>query len=607
MRARILLTIGLYALVVGCSPLPREDYIKGQVDELLAKYREKNEELAKRLHSLPQDAPGIREFEVIKTDGGVKVSCRLDRAPLDVVVRRLLSEAQVSFLYERAGPTGRVTASFRDQSLTTALNILLEPFEYQALEINSVVVIRAIPIGWKPKPKPVPPAAPKPVVPAPESPKPAAEIKAPESAAPPAEKPAQQDKPGTAPAVAAEQKAQVPPEASKPGPVTEPSSAPLQPPAVSPASPSAAPKTEGAAASSPIAGAEPMTGASDGSESDLFSVLDETPESGITYRVVTPLYVPANYVLTNILTPLYPSGAENTIQYGIVPETNQVFLYGATGEVARAVRIIRDADIEPVHIYFETALVAFTSEVSEVVASALQNLAYKQYSGVNLTPGFPQSPDVTTAGTFSFLRDSLQDNPLSFGALINSLVAINQARILARPYLFTLNGQSAKLSVGDKGFVQVTNSASSTGVTTSSNPIQVGTDLTVTPTALPDGTIRLAIDISQSQLVAQSAQLNAETENAQAKTVLQVRDGESVLIGGLNSQESDLTSYGFPYLEKIPLFNFLFKSIYNTYFQQQVFVYITPRIWRPSLELPVEPRPQVPFRGRIDALNRPYQ
>lgn len=657
-----------------------------QVDELLAKYKEKNEELAKRLHALPNDAPGIRSLEVKLTPAGARVSCRLDRAPLDVIVRRLLGDSQVSFLYERAGPNGRVTAAFQDQPLILALNILLEPFDYQAIEINSVVVVRAIPIGWKP-PKPIttaasstapapspaekispkevsgskstaevdskgPPASPTtaqsplapfagslpPPPPAPPAASPSTEASPQASALPPpppppvtqtssspiAEKSAPSASPATAlqGAAAAQQPSVLPP---PPPPPAAPEAASQQKaavPSASALSPSGAGGTSSnvteptstastspemvAAPTSPAATSTTPT-ASANDQSDLFAALDESSDTGTTYRVVTPLYVPADYILTNILTPLYPSGGSNTIQYGIVPETNQVFLYGPANEVARAVRIVRDADVEPVHIYFETALVSFTSEVSEVVASALQNLAYKQYSNVNVTPGFPQSSDATNAGTFSFLRDSLADNPLSFGALINSLVSINQARILSRPYLFTLNGKTASLTVGDQGYVQVKSSTSASGSTTSANPITIGTTLSLTPTALPDGTIRLSCDIKQSQLVPSSAQLDAETENAEAQTVLQVRDGESVLIGGLNSQESNLQSYGFPYLEKIPLLNFLFKSIYNNYFQEQIFIYITPRIWRPSLQGPVEPRPEVPFQGRLNILNRPYE
>jgi type II secretory pathway component GspD/PulD (secretin) len=521
-------------------------------------------------------------LEVKKDQGAIKVSCRLDRAPLDVVIRKLLKDAEVSFLYERAGPTGRVTASFQNQNLSQALNILLEPFEYQAIQSGNVYVIRAIPIGWKPPAPPVAPSAPQPSA-------------APAAATPPVSAPISMvstPMPGATPGMSSSEPSMAPTDLPVAGTQSPPQSLPNSLPVP--------------AGETPKTGVEPVYASSDATE-DIISLLTEDEGTGITYRVVTPLYVPASYILTNILTNLYPTGGSNSLQYGIVPETNQIFLYGSVKEVSRAVRIIRDADIEPVHIYFETALVAFTSEVSEIVGSALLDLANKQYSGVNVIPGYPNAPAIAQPGTFTFVRDSLQDNPLSFQALINTLVSINQARVLARPYLFTLNGQQATLNVGDQGYVQVKNAQSAQGTTTSSNQITVGTTLTVTPTALPDGTIRLAMQITQSQLIAQSAQLDAETDNASASTVLQVRDGESVLIGGLNSQESDLLSYGFPYLEKIPLLNFLFKSIFNTYFQQQVFIYITPRIWRPSLETPVEPRPEVPFQSRLDALNRPYE
>lgn len=549
----------LLLLAIACSPLPKKDWVKGQIDELLAKYQEKNEELAKRWDALASDAPGIRQFDLEFTDGKPYLTISLDRAPLDVIIRRCLKESRVSFLYEGAGPHGRVTASFKRQPLIRALNLLLEPFDYETMIQGNVFVIRERPIGQT------------------------------------------ADEALTA-ALASGEQPFIPLATEEPMPKL---AAPVLPGSKEPELHSKIPEAphtphpseEAEKLPAPVPSGPQNTSLSPSSTAEKISI----------YRVVTPLYITANYVLTNILNNIYPSNSGNSVlQYGIVPETNQIFLYGAAEEVSRAVRMIRDADQEPVHIYFEGVIVAFSSEASEVVGSALQNLAYKQLSGVNLAAGFPSSPTFVESGVFTIFRDVTRNNPLSFDAIIDALVNINQARVLSRPYLFALSGNQATLNIGDQGYVQITSSVQG-GLTTSSSPITVGTQLTLTPTALPDGTIRLEIDLQQSQLEPASQQLNAEVDLAQTTTVLQVRDGESLLIGGLNLQESTSQSFGFPYLEKIPLLNFFFKSIYNTYFQNQAFFYVTPRIWRPSLDLPVEPVPRVPFESTLNAISRPYE
>jgi len=526
MRASVrksLLLLGL--MQIACSPFPDQDLVRQRVDELLAMYEHKNIELAKRINQLPLDAPGIRHLAINKEQQ--TVSARLDRAPLDVVIRRILQDSERSFIYERAGPTGRVTAAFQEQSLLSALNIVLEPFEYHAVEQSGVIIIKELPL---------------------------------------CSDCTTQDSEGSSPQDRATALAD-------------------KLPALCTA----------AAADSPQ---NLLCATTVASSSRVVSQPKQDAE--MVYRVITPVYVPADYIQSNILAQIYPTGKSNNIQYGIVAETNQIFLYGESDEVARAVRMIRDADQEPVHIYFESALVAFSSSVAEIVGAALQNLAYRQFSNVNIGPGFPGASQATSPGTFTFLRDSAQNNPLSFGSLISSLVDINQARVLARPYLFTLSGSTASLDIGDQGYVQIQQPGQ--GITTSSTPIQVGTQLTLTPTALPDGTIRLELSLSQSQLQPASAQLQAEQQEASATTVLQIRDGESVLIGGLNLQESELQSFGYPFLEKIPLFNLFFKSTYNRYFQSQTFFYVTPRIWRPSLYTPVQPAPGVPFDDTLGKL-----
>ncbi|MFZ4099303.1 MAG: hypothetical protein ACOYKZ_03125 [Chlamydiia bacterium] len=614
-----------------------------QVNELLAKYRENNEKLAERLQNMPLDAPGIRNLEVRHHEQDLLVTVSLDRAPLDVVIRRLLAEAKVSFLYERAGPQGRVTASFKHQPFLRALNILLEPFEYETVVQGGVYVIRERPIGESADEAlakalasgmgatgatgaghpgatgatGVGPAGPTGATgPGPTGVTGSMTV----SSTTGATGATGMAPPGSTGATGTTGTPTIVPVGAVPLPMPPPP--PEQGPTGISASPAPIPATaspQPAPATATPVGSPPAVNVTGPTESTPpppppSAAATPTPPatpaapSGpppVVYRAITPLYVPASYIITNILTTVYPAGGTNSIQYGMVPETNQIFLHGPADEVARAVRMVRDADVEPTHVYFEGVLVAFSTEASEVLGAALTNLAYKQYDQISVSAGFPNSPAGGANGLIQVIRDNTQYNPLNFQALIQNLVAIDQARVLARPYLFTLSGNQASLNVGDSGYVQVS-SGGAGGTTTSSNPITVGTTLTFTPNVLPDGTIRLQVNLSQETFQPASFELQAETQKAQASTVLQIRDGESVLIGGLNLQESSQQSNGFPYLEKIPLLNFIFKATYNTYFQDQVFFYVTPRIWRPSIDLPVEPVPKIPFESKLDALNRPY-
>jgi hypothetical protein len=543
--------LALFLALPACSPIPRKGWVKAQIDELISNYEQKNLELAKRQKAIAKDPPGVRGLTVESEKGEWLVSADLRRAPLDVVIRKCLTQANVSFLIEGSGPYGRVTAHFSKKPLAEALNLLMEPFGCEAIREGEVVVIRDRPLDAAPFAQMVAtqgPAGPQP-----------APTPSPSPPTPSGDKPA-----GAASAAAA-------PGSRPPGP---------------------GPGTPGEAR--PLAAGAGSTSA-------------KGPQSeAMVYRVITPMFLTAEELQKDILTNVFGPSNPN-ISFGVVPETNQLFLYGKREEVSRGIRMIRDADEEPAHVYFEGLIVSLTTNASELLGSALQSLSYKQYSNVNLAAGFPSSPIFSQSGYFSIFRDSLQQNPLRFNALIDALVNVDQARILSRPYLMTLSGSKATLDIGNQGYVQVKSGVGAQATTTSSEPIKVGTLVSFSPTALPDGTIRLEIDMTQSQLEPASQQLNAEVRQSQAKTVLQVRDGESLLIGGLNLQTANSESFGFPYLEKIPLFNFFFRSFFNDYLQNQVFFYVTPRIWRPSLDLPINPAPQVPNRSALDALDRPYE
>ncbi|MCH7569727.1 MAG: type II and III secretion system protein, partial [Deltaproteobacteria bacterium] len=109
--------------------------------------------------------------------------------------------------------------------------------------------------------------------------------------------------------------------------------------------------------------------------------------------------------------------------------------------------------------------------------------------------------------------------------------------------------------------------------------IPVGVTLTVTPQVSSDGYILMNINVKSSQLGTQSSGAAIPDElTREASSVVLVRDGETVVIGGIMTDTTSENTAGIPYLKDIPVLGWLFKRYtYETRFEE-LMVFITPHI-----------------------------
>jgi general secretion pathway protein D len=116
----------------------------------------------------------------------------------------------------------------------------------------------------------------------------------------------------------------------------------------------------------------------------------------------------------------------------------------------------------------------------------------------------------------------------------------------------------------------------------------VGVTLKVTPQINRDGFIRMKLDQSVTKIVSSSATVDSAgtqvltptTLKRTAKTTVAIRDGETVVIGGMIEDNSETGTYKVPLLGDIPILGWLFKSRSKSAERNNLFIFITPRIIR---------------------------
>lgn len=242
---------------------------------------------------------------------------------------------------------------------------------------------------------------------------------------------------------------------------------------------------------------------------------------------------------------------------------------------------VNQIDVRPAQVLIEVLIVearhdrSFSLGVSASVAD--KRVAHTENStvGGSFTPG--------EAGLGDFTLKVMGVSGLDLDATISAAAARGDLRIISRPVVLTANDEQAEVVVGtQRPFVQVSRSLPA-GDGVRDQIVQykdVGTKLSVRPTISVDGTVQLNVTQEVSNATSES-QFNAPVISTRSvRTDLLVRDGQTIVLGGLTDRERDTQSEGIPLLSSIPLIGGLFGRQARTTTETELFIFLTPRVIR---------------------------
>ena len=166
-------------------------------------------------------------------------------------------------------------------------------------------------------------------------------------------------------------------------------------------------------------------------------------------------------------------------------------------------------------------------------------------------------------------------------ATLRAAASRGDVQIVSRPVLLASNNQEARFLVGSqRPFVQVSRSLP-TETPTRDQVIQyrnVGTKLTVRPSINQDGYESLLIQQEINQATSE-VQFDAPViSTREAVTQVLVRNGQTIVIGGLRDQQRDVSQGGVPILSGIPLIGGLFGRADRKTNRTELYLFLTPRI-----------------------------
>ena len=279
---------------------------------------------------------------------------------------------------------------------------------------------------------------------------------------------------------------------------------------------------------------------------------------------------------------------------------NKLLVNASPKKIAEIQNVVRQIDIPAIQIMLETRLIEVAADAEQQLGidwsrlskftTILAENALDESTGGSIIPDDQTLGQRPTTMPFDPLKTNLNDGSqlipryfsrqmTAFDITLDMLMKANQAEVLADSRLTTLNGREASIKLVD--IVPYILSSGGVGGQVQVQREEVGIKLNINPTVNTDGFITVKVEPEVSTIFEFIGPDNniPRVKSRQSSTTIRVKDGESIIIGGLLSNDRKQTVYKVPLLHKIPwLGKWLFTSTNLVERKTDLIIQITPKI-----------------------------
>ncbi len=298
---------------------------------------------------------------------------------------------------------------------------------------------------------------------------------------------------------------------------------------------------------------------------------------------------------------------EATIKYDT--EHNSVIVTGSFDVVERTREFIDKIDKPIPQVLIEALVVEFNVSKIRSYGLSLFTQALGDTSGdwqseqflpnLNLKPGAQRITKALNNVLNHLGSSKVVKLPANFRASLQALESADVVKVHSTPQVATINGNAASITIGETRYYKLSKETISTTANTSSNVI--GTDerfeskkfntvLELTPWVMSDGYVM--VDIRPEFNIPRSggdADRPPTIDTRVIKSMVRLKDGHTIVLGGQRQTEEVVNSKGIPFLSNIPILGFLFSSKTLTKNETQMMVFVTPHVYYGGDEGFVEP------------------
>ncbi|HXE52897.1 MAG TPA: type II and III secretion system protein, partial [Tepidisphaeraceae bacterium] len=169
-------------------------------------------------------------------------------------------------------------------------------------------------------------------------------------------------------------------------------------------------------------------------------------------------------------------------------------------------------------------------------------------------------------------------------ATLHALAQQNKLDVLSRPYILASDNQEAYVMVGQQVPIVLSNTTTALGQIISNYQYEsVGIILDVIPHINPDGLVTLQVAPQISQLTAQTVNVGQGVNvpviaSRQATSQVAIKDGQTIVIGGLMQDQKTYTVNKVPILGDIPIIKYAFSRTQVDKTKTELLLFLTPHV-----------------------------
>jgi len=330
--------------------------------------------------------------------------------------------------------------------------------------------------------------------------------------------------------------------------------------------------------------------------------LGQLPSAEFNYqlRYLRPDVVQIKELLTPLLTP--GTGIVN-----FEPKTNTVIIIDTAHRIEQARALLHDIDRAKGQIVVETKILRVNSTAAQRTGVNWSNSLGEAGTPLRITGSLNalfglKEPAVVTPGAESV---DLVLSPMQLNGVLRALAEGNFATQISNPTLITEDNEQGSISIIDRVPI-ITQTQSGNGDTAivteevrykidsgdkaiTDEPEkhrEIGISLSVTPTLLPDGTVRMKLRPRSAQIVqqvvGQTGNVYPRVTESMIESLSRVPDGHSLLVGGFYGEVENKDRTKIPLLGDLPVLNFFFKSKDTIKEHASLVFIVTPTSYDPA-------------------------
>ena len=297
-------------------------------------------------------------------------------------------------------------------------------------------------------------------------------------------------------------------------------------------------------------------------------------------KALSPLvteYIPVSYANAkdDVAPHIKPTEGRGSVT--VDGRNNQIIITDIAEKVKKAKEIIKKIDKVTPQVMIEARIVEATDTFSREIGTSWSISGTRTDGSLGGLLGYDMSatnPPTTSLGSIGFTFSRLIGNTFR---VVDARLAASESegnvKIISAPKILTLDNKPAKIK---QGLAYPYNKLDADGNTTTEFK-DIALELEVTPHITPDERVTMKIVIKNNEIGAViNNQISFTTK--EAYTELLVDDGDTIVIGGIRKTRKDIGEEGLPYLRKIPVLGWLFKTKKDEDTGEELLIFITPRV-----------------------------